>query len=248
MKYTILLFALVWAFAQSEVMVQVSFNIAAEQNQEDAATDVGAYLASPNLKWLRYSHILVSGAPGPMPMRIATLMFDNMTAWANFEQESLQHTQALMDNSWVRGRRQLWDKSETAPFPQGSTPQSDEFKGGYIYVLQYSALPNRAAEVQSRFDSLKKTFSNELTSNPGYLQSADYSASQYQSSFTNMRTFEFNDLPSLTKAVYSEFYVSWLDGVSKFLKDYTVTILAPGTDEAAGKYWNGGQTAAADEL
>lgn len=233
----LILFSLVWAFARSELLLQVGFDIAEGQDPESGAVDINAYLASNHLKWLRYYHVLVSGAPGAVPMRVAHLMFNNMSSWAKFEEENLQHTHALMDNSWVKGRRSIWTSAE-APFPKSAkNERSDETRGGFVFVVQYSVTKGKENEFASRLARSRQTMSQDLADEPGYLETTSFTSGQFQSQFSHMEAFEFNDIPSLTNMMYGPVYTSLFDTMKPFLSDYSAFILTPGSGDHAGLFW-----------
>lgn len=227
---------LVCAFAQSEVMLQVSFDINQDMDSETSLANLNAYLTSTNLKWLRYYHVLISGAPSSVPMRVAHLVFNNISTWAQFEQDNLLHTHVLMDNYWVKGRRNLWKKTDS-PIAKSRTERSNDNRGGYVYILQYSIQQGREDVFNARFTKAKEQISRILVNEPNYIEAKSFKSGQVQSQYNIMETYEFNDLPSLTKVMYGDSFTGAVDDVKQFMTDFSVIILTPGTGDSAALFW-----------
>jgi len=214
----------------------VSFDINQDMDSESSLANLNAYLTSTNLKWLRYYHVLISGAPSSVPMRVAHLMFNNISSWAQFEQDNLHHTHVLMDNFWIKGRRNLWKRSPS-PIAKSQTERSDDNRGGYVYVLQYSVQQGREVAFNARFSKAKERISELLVNEPNYIEARSFKSGQIQSQYNNMETYEFNDLPSLTRIMYGDSFTNAVDDVKQFLTDFSVVILTPGSGDTAALFW-----------
>ena len=76
--------------ASAEVLLEVKFDISptdATSTGYTAEESINAYLNSAEVKWLRYyKPLITSGSNEAMTMRVAHIMFQDMSSWAQFEQ------------------------------------------------------------------------------------------------------------------------------------------------------------------
>jgi hypothetical protein len=238
MKFSVLLLAITLLFgtAHCEVLMETSFDLNPEQDTASASAAITSFLENSNLKWIRYFHILITGRPGTVPMRTAHFMFKDMAAWGAFEQENLEKTHSLHDNNWINSRRTLWVVQPSLVDFSEKT-RTEAARGGFMYVLQYSVAPGKETQFATRYQRGLQSFALELKKNEGFVESRQYSAEHFQSSFTHMTTYEFVDMPSLVEAMHGDYYTSLIESVKQHLGDYAVTILSPGPDDGAALFW-----------
>eukprot|EP01010_Urceolus_cornutus_P001000 NODE_1513_length_878_cov_82.161641_g1172_i0.p1 GENE.NODE_1513_length_878_cov_82.161641_g1172_i0~~NODE_1513_length_878_cov_82.161641_g1172_i0.p1 ORF type:complete len:251 (-),score=54.07 NODE_1513_length_878_cov_82.161641_g1172_i0:77-829(-) len=221
--------------AHSEVLLEVSFDIAAREDTETAAENIRSYLSSENLKWIRYFHVLVSGHPERPPMRIAQMMFKDFESWAKFEQENLLVTHSLFDNYWVNSRRSLYAKQDSpVTFPLGE--RTDEKRGGFIFQFKYTVLPGKEQEFQAKWKREIDPLVKQLERNSGFLEHQSFNV-QSVGGGQSMATYEFTDMASLSLSMHSVTAQKIAANLAPYLKDYTSAILTPGNDESAALFW-----------
>eukprot|EP00906_Rhabdomonas_costata_P025399 RCo036319 len=221
----------------AELLVEVEFDLSTTQALADGYTpadSINNFLASKDLKWLRYYVNLVSGKSGHVRMRTAHLMFKDANSWAVFQYEHGQRWNALFDHFWVDTRRTLWTAAAVDPaYPK--TLRAQGVDGGYVFQLLYSAEDRKENELKAKWSSSQGAFIADLKANPGFLERQAFVAGGFQSEYEHMVQFEFTSLKALTDSMQSKAWQDLFSGLHELMDDYAVNILTPGADEAL--YW-----------
>eukprot|EP00668_Euglena_longa_P028812 GGOE01036139.1.p1 GENE.GGOE01036139.1~~GGOE01036139.1.p1 ORF type:complete len:248 (+),score=24.23 GGOE01036139.1:39-782(+) len=228
-------------FTKATVLMEVSFDLALQQESETGYTashTVEEYLKDPNLLWLRYLNILVSGNEGPAPMRTAFMEFKDYEGWASFESTNMERTHILYDLFWINWKRVLWE--DVPSLAVKGQERTEENPGGYIFLFKYSLLPGKRDEGTQFLEQKLKSI--DVSSLDGLLEQRAFTNGLWQSKFSNLLWFEFASMEALSRAVYKDSTVTGIfhEAKAAYLAEYSTSILVPSAGSQGGQFFKGG--------
>jgi hypothetical protein len=228
--------------SQSYLLMEVSFDLALQQESETgytASQAVGDFLVDQNLLWLRYLSPLVSGAPGSTPMRTALMAFNDFSGWAEFEQTNIERTHVLYDLFWINWRRILWKSDDT--FSMQGAQRTTDTKGGYVIVFRYAPMEGKSVETAAFMTSRLFAVQRDIEYNGGFMERRHFSATLWQDIYTDMVWYEFSSLDTLSKnfVEHAALMTALSEAKDKYLARFSTTILVPGTGDIAGHIFYG---------
>eukprot|EP01010_Urceolus_cornutus_P000805 NODE_1313_length_970_cov_472.446254_g1009_i0.p1 GENE.NODE_1313_length_970_cov_472.446254_g1009_i0~~NODE_1313_length_970_cov_472.446254_g1009_i0.p1 ORF type:complete len:245 (+),score=44.03 NODE_1313_length_970_cov_472.446254_g1009_i0:71-805(+) len=237
-----LLFASLLAVVSASILMEVTFDLALQQESETGYTashTVEEYLRDPNLLWLRYLNPLLSGALGHTPMRTALLEFKDYAGWAQFEGTNLERTHVLYDLFWINWKRLLWESDDTLTVK--GVQRTEEKVGGYLYVLRYGVKDGKATDCSRFLRSQLSSFHGELGSNGDFIERRAFRNGLWQNEITNLEWYEFTSLEAMSKAVFESptFLKTLEDAKDQFFSRYTTAIMVPSSGSQGGKIFQG---------
>eukprot|EP01012_Entosiphon_sulcatum_P048075 TRINITY_DN6606_c0_g1_i1.p2 TRINITY_DN6606_c0_g1~~TRINITY_DN6606_c0_g1_i1.p2 ORF type:complete len:276 (+),score=46.57 TRINITY_DN6606_c0_g1_i1:26-829(+) len=233
---------LLFVIVNSQVLLEVSFDISSRDATGDgykAADSVTSYLQSTRLQWLRYFHVLISDQTYDVPMRVANLMFKNISAWAAFEDEQLARTHILHDIFWVNSRRVLWNVGLLESYPIRENLRTATTPGGFVWRLQFS-VPAEKKKDWERFwaTHIPTIIATQLQpEGSGFIEAFQFQGQHLRNHMQELLCWEFLDMKSLVSVVFSAPVQTFLSGLEGYTTDYFTTILAPPVDTQSGLFW-----------
>eukprot|EP00996_Jenningsia_fusiforme_P002558 NODE_3384_length_987_cov_55.713220_g3111_i0.p1 GENE.NODE_3384_length_987_cov_55.713220_g3111_i0~~NODE_3384_length_987_cov_55.713220_g3111_i0.p1 ORF type:complete len:262 (-),score=60.77 NODE_3384_length_987_cov_55.713220_g3111_i0:146-931(-) len=231
----LLAFLAVGALSKGTLM-EVTFDLNPVEELPDgykSSDAVSDFLASENLLWMRYHHVLVADRDRDIGMRVAHFSFTDLAAWSKFQDETLVAGHVLYDHFWENARRSLWEKSGEVAFPDRGDSRTDDAPGGFKWVLKYSVEPAKQNEFRQFFDQSMRVVQQELEKNEDFIEGHLYHAELFRSDDEHMLEFEFRSVETLTKTVYGSGgpMRAFLQGLSGHAESYRTLILAPPVTE-----------------
>eukprot|EP00667_Euglena_gracilis_P017137 EG_transcript_18012 len=244
LKKVLVFLLLGFLITNATVLMEISFDLALQQESETGYTashTVEEYLKDPNLLWLRYLNILVSGNEGTAPMRTAFMEFKDYEGWASFEATNMERTHILYDLFWINWRRVLWE--DVPALAIKAQERTEENPGGYIFLLKYSLLPGKKEEGSQFIEQKLKSI--DSSSLDGLLEQRGFSNGLWQSKFSNLLWFEFSSMETLSRSIYKEGTLSSVfhEAKAAYFAEYSTSILVPSAGSQGGQFFKGGAAA-----
>eukprot|EP00992_Anisonema_acinus_P011818 TRINITY_DN7697_c0_g2_i3.p1 TRINITY_DN7697_c0_g2~~TRINITY_DN7697_c0_g2_i3.p1 ORF type:complete len:262 (+),score=66.21 TRINITY_DN7697_c0_g2_i3:54-788(+) len=220
-----------------EMLMEISFSLGPKQNYSgySSAEPVSQMLQSSDLKWLRYFVPVISGQPRDAAQHVAHFMFPDYEAWTRFQQDHHYIFRHLFDHFWPVSKRNLYNIVSDELYHKQKRTEGNV--GGFIWQFHYAVAEGKEQLLANHIASASPAFAQDLKNNEGFFERYECEDKSLGSEFPFMVAYDFQDFPSMYKSMRGQHYLAYFNGMKKYLSNYAVTIMAPGTGD--GLFWIG---------